>query len=92
MQVKTSIDLGALVRDRRTHLELSQGDLAARVGVSRPWIAQLEKGKSRAQLGLVLRTLNALGVKLDASIHEDRRSGSQVIDLNQIINNTLTRK
>jgi HTH-type transcriptional regulator / antitoxin HipB len=45
---------------------LDQKSLAASVGVSRQWIVGIEKGKARAPLGLVLRTLRALGVVLDA--------------------------
>ena len=38
-----------------------QADLAARIGVSRLWINQIERGKPGASLGLVLRALDALG-------------------------------
>lgn len=88
MQVKTSNDIGALVRDRRTQLEWSQEELARRVGVSRVWILQLERGKPTAQIGLVLRTLKELGVGLDASaspVASPRRTGDGAIDLNRII-------
>ena len=36
------------------------------MGVSRQWIIDIEKGKAGAPLGLVLRTLGALGIVLDA--------------------------
>jgi len=45
---------------------LDQGSLARQVGVSRQWIVAIEKGKPRAPIGLVFRTLSALGVALDA--------------------------
>jgi len=64
MRLRTPADFGALVRDRRSRLRLSQAALARRVGVGRQWIVELEKGKPRAPLGLVLRTLNALGMVL----------------------------
>ena len=88
MQVKTSNDIAALVRDRRTQLGWSQDDLARRVGVSRLWIIQLERGKPTAQIGLALRTLKELGVALDASFSTataPRRTGDGAIDLNRII-------
>ena len=62
--VRSVTDLGAAIRDRRRALGLSQRELAERVDVSRQWIVEIEGGKSRAELGLVLRTLEALGVDL----------------------------
>jgi len=35
--------------------------------VSRRWLSDLEAGKATAEIGLVLRTLDALGIELDAS-------------------------
>lgn len=58
--------MGALIRDYRMRHNLDQKSLAATVGVSRQWIVEVEKGKARAPLGLVLRTLGALGIVLDA--------------------------
>lgn len=94
MQVKTSTDIGALVRDRRTQQAWTQEELATRVGVSRLWIVQLEKGKPTAQVGLVLRTLKEVGVVLDVSLSSpaiSRRTGPGA-DLNRIIGGTLTGK
>jgi HTH-type transcriptional regulator/antitoxin HipB len=64
MRVRTPTDVGLLVRDRRRALGLDQRALAERVGVSRQWVIGLEKGKRRAELALVLRTLEALGIGL----------------------------
>lgn len=64
MKVRTPIDLGSAIRDRRRRLKLRQDELAARVGVSRKWIIDVEKGKPRAEIGLLLRTLDALGLHL----------------------------
>jgi HTH-type transcriptional regulator / antitoxin HipB len=66
MRVRTPSELGALIRDYRLRHKLDQKSLAASVGVSRQWIVEIEKGKARAPLGLVLRTLEALGIVLDA--------------------------
>lgn len=66
MRVRTPSELGALIRDYRMRRKLDQKSLAAAVGVSRQWIVEIEKGKARAPLGLVLRTLGALGIVLDA--------------------------
>lgn len=72
--VRTPADIGALIRDRRKALGLDQAALAAKVGVSRLWINQVEGGKSGANLGLVLRTLAALDVTLSATTDSDGAS------------------
>ena len=64
MLLRTPLDIGSAIRDRRRRLGLGQDELAARVGVSRKWIIDIEKGKSRAAIGLLLRTLEALGLRL----------------------------
>ena len=66
MRIRTPADLGALIRDHGTRLGLDQKSLAQKVGVSRQWIVEVEKGKPRAAIGLLLRTVDALGLLLDA--------------------------
>ncbi|MCR1806895.1 helix-turn-helix transcriptional regulator [Stenotrophomonas geniculata] len=62
--LRTSRDLGLVIRQRRKALRWDQAQLAERVGVSRQWLIEMEKGKPRAELQLVLRTLNVLGLVL----------------------------
>ncbi|MCB0994099.1 MAG: helix-turn-helix transcriptional regulator [Acidimicrobiales bacterium] len=64
--IRTPRDLGAAVRQARRDLDLSQADLAAAAGVSRQWLSALERGKRTAELGLVLRVLDAAGLTLVA--------------------------
>ena len=88
MRIRTAVDIGALIRDRRTKLGLKQQDLADKAGVSRQWLIEVEKGKPRAELGLVLRTIEALGISLvtgDVPRPEDRKR-SQAMDINRIVN------
>ena len=88
MQIKTSHDIGALIRDRRSQLTWSQEELAKRVGVSRLWMVQLEKGKSTAQISLVLRTLKELGVAIEVSFPTaapSKRPMPGTVDLDGII-------
>ena len=82
MQVRAPSDLGQAIRQRRKQLGLDQRSLAQRVGVSRQWIVEIEKGKPRAELGLVLRTLKALELQLElgAPRAAARRSGSVDLD------------
>lgn len=75
MVVRTARELGALARERRKHLGLSQEQLAEKAGVRRLWIVQFENGKSTSQLGLALRTLNALGITLRAATDEKQPPG-----------------
>ena len=82
--VRTPKDLGAAIRDHRKRLGLDQRALAARVGVSRQWIVEAEAGKPRAALGLVLRTLDALGVTL--AIEPEARPGPRAVtDIDAVV-------
>jgi HTH-type transcriptional regulator / antitoxin HipB len=74
MHFRSPAELGAIIRERRRKLGLEQKALAEQVGVSRQWIIDIEKGKPRAAVGLILRTINALGILLDASDEPVRRS------------------
>ena len=64
MILRTPKDIGAVIRQRRHDAAMDQATLAKKVGVSRWWIHEIERGKPRAELGLVLRTLTVLGVTL----------------------------
>lgn len=64
MLIRTPKDLGAVIRERRRELGWDQQALANKIGVSRQWVIEIEKGKPRAEVGLVLRALDALGVPL----------------------------
>ena len=87
MQIRTARDLGAVIRDRRKKKKLDQAKLAEMVGVSRKWIIDVEKGKPRAEMSLVLKTLEALGVPLfvdGAAANADADDG---VDIDAIIAN-----
>lgn len=68
MRIKTVGTLGELVRDQRKQRGWSQSQLAEKVGVSRLWVGQFEKGKETVELGLVLKILRALDLNLEASL------------------------
>lgn len=61
MLLQTPRDVGAALRDRRRRLGLDQAELARRVGVSRKWVVDAEKGHAGAGIGLILRAFAALG-------------------------------
>jgi y4mF family transcriptional regulator len=86
MLIRTSNDLGAAIRDRRKRQKLDQSTFAKRIGVSRQWVIEVEHGHARAELGLILRALAALGIRLDAS-NEQPSHGSEksAVDINAIV-------
>ncbi|WP_247513648.1 helix-turn-helix transcriptional regulator [Bradyrhizobium sp. 157] len=89
MLIRTPADLGAVIRDRRKRLKLDQSTLAKRIGVSRQWVIDIEHGHPRAELALVLRALDALGILLDASSESStstsRVSAPSAVDINAIV-------
>jgi HTH-type transcriptional regulator / antitoxin HipB len=91
MLVRTPADLGAVIRERRRQLKLNQAAFAKRIGVSRPWVIEIERGHPRAALGLVLRAMDALNIHLDASIGEASRRPSAV-DIDAIVTKAKKRR
>src|SRR5579872_4076309 len=77
VRIRTAVEVGALIRDQRTKLGIDQKELAQKVGVSRKWIVAVEKGKPRAAVGLVLRTLAALGIELTSNAETYRKTRIQ---------------
>lgn len=65
MMIRSIRELAATVRGRRLELGLSQAELAQRAGVSRKWIYDFEAGKPTAELGLLMRVLEALELVID---------------------------
>lgn len=64
MDVYSLRDLSAVARGRRRELGLSQAELATRARVSRQWVSTFESGKATAEVGLVIRLLDALDLRL----------------------------
>lgn len=91
MKIRTPTDLGAIIRDSRIKLGLDQKSLADRIGVSREWIVEIEKGKPRAEIGLALRAINALSIVLDARPETpppkegSARSADTPVDIDSIV-------
>lgn len=68
MIVTTTSELGDVIRNRRTSLRLRQQDLALAANVGIRFIVDVENGKETSQIGLVLRLLQALGIRLTPEI------------------------
>ena len=90
MHIQNAKGLGLAIRQRRKDLGLDQQELADQIGVSRQWLIQVEKGKSSAQVGLILRTLKALSLELqitDKLETPNDKDPTSFIDLADIIKN-----
>jgi y4mF family transcriptional regulator len=85
MLARTPAEIGAVVRDRRKQLKLNQAAFAQQIGVSRQWVIELEHGHARAELGLVLRALDALNIRLDASVDKMDHQHHGTIDIDEIV-------
>jgi HTH-type transcriptional regulator / antitoxin HipB len=93
VRISTIRDIAAAVRGRRTDLGLSQAELARRAGVSRKWISEFEAGKPTAELGLVIRVLDELGIMLDLTSGEEAAPSrtAQRVDLDALLDEQRVR-
>lgn len=85
--IRTPQDIGALIRSRRRSLGMSQADLASKLGTSRLWITEIERGKPRASLVLILQAISALRLELTT---DDEGKGAK--DSNTTFSDPLTRE
>jgi HTH-type transcriptional regulator/antitoxin HipB len=93
MLIRTPADFGAIIRDRRRELDLDQATLAKRIGVSRQWVIAVEQGRSRAALGLILRAIDALGIRLNAATAESPERGTKsAVDIDAIVSSARKSK
>lgn len=96
MNVRSAIDIGILIKDQRKTQGLTQKQLAKKVGVAELWISNFENGKETAQVGLVMKTLAALGLTIEIthSLSPDDhapQSDTTVVNLDELIDNTISR-
>jgi HTH-type transcriptional regulator / antitoxin HipB len=93
VQITTVHQMQALVRGRRTDLNLSQESLAQIAGVSRKWLSEFERGATTAvELPLVLRVLAALDLVVEISANSgsgaeapEEREASVELDLDDVL-------
>jgi HTH-type transcriptional regulator/antitoxin HipB len=67
--IRNSEQLGRAIRLKRQESRLSQSALAERLGVGRKWVIGIESGNPKAEVGLVLKALDALDLR--ASVGEE---------------------
>jgi len=71
MDIKDTLELGTLIRQRRKAMGLTQLDAAGLCGVGERFLSELERGKSSASLGKALQVLHRLGFTVSATHHPD---------------------
>jgi transcriptional regulator with XRE-family HTH domain len=69
--IRSAADFGRAIAGLRAGQGLTQSELAARSGVSRNYLAQLERGATALILDRVLRLLRRLGAEVTVT-HTDR--------------------
>lgn len=62
--IRTTEDLGELLRLYRKSRGMSQADAAALAGVGERFLSELERGKATAEIGLVLKVIDRFGLTL----------------------------
>ena len=63
-RVKSSTELGNIVREARKRAALDQEKTADLLGVGPRFLSELERGKPSVRLGLVLKVLERLGLEV----------------------------
>jgi transcriptional regulator with XRE-family HTH domain len=63
-RIYTPASLGAAIKHYREEAGISQAELAARSGLNRTYLSELERGKETEQLRRLLRVLRQLGVRM----------------------------
>jgi len=70
-RIRTPGQLGSIICGYRHAAQLTQKELADKVSVSRQWVVEIERGKHRAEIGLVLRVFDALNIPLGIVAESD---------------------
>jgi HTH-type transcriptional regulator/antitoxin HipB len=73
-RLRNPVQFGRVIRLKRLEKHLSQSALADRLGVERKWVIHLEAGNSKVEFGLVLKVLDALGIR--ASLSDEYQSAA----------------
>lgn len=70
IRIRSTEDLGAVLKVRRKKQKMTQSDLAALAGTGVRYIVDLEKGKQTAQIAPALKLIEWLG--LEVTIREKK--------------------
>lgn len=72
--LRNAEQLGRAIRLNRQMLGLSQSALAELLGVERKWVLRLEAGNPKAEFTLVLKALEAVGIRV--LLRDESRAGA----------------
>lgn len=76
-----TVRFGALLRERRKSMRMTQDELALATGLGRRFIIDLESGKPTSQLGRALIAAEAVGLRVLDLLEQDRSSNALLPDL-----------
>lgn len=74
-QVRAVEDLGGVIADRRRCAGQSQAELAEQVGLSRDYLAKLERGRSSLVTKHVFRILRRMGASITITFNDEDVDG-----------------
>lgn len=77
MNIKTTEQMGTVIRSRRKALSITQKELAMTCGTGLRFIIDLEKGKATCQIGKALDVLQALGFAIEARLPDGDVTGGE---------------
>lgn len=64
MNIELSKNFGALIREKRVELKLSQEELAFRAGLHRTYIGMIERGEKNITLENISKVIQALNLSI----------------------------
>ena len=64
-------DYRTLIREKRVEKKISQGKLAKMIGVSQPFIAEIESGRKKPSLDVLMRICDALEIPMFGGTSKD---------------------
>lgn len=74
--VRSGSDLGEAIGEIRAARGITQADLAEELGVSRSWLAKLERGRTTHMVRLLVRLLSNMGATIVVEFDNRESSGA----------------
>lgn len=73
--VRSGSDLGEAIGEIRADRGITQADLSEQLGVSRSWLAKLERGRTTQMVSLLVRLLSNMGATIVVEFQNREPSG-----------------
>ncbi len=80
MRIRTSRDIGLLIKEARRQRGLSQAALAKLINSTQTWVSWIENGKQSAEIGSVLLALTVLGVEMNFNLPGSSQTDASLAD------------